>query len=489
MLFLWALALSAEVVVPRWGHVGGVRNVAADPAGRVLVSGGYDGTIRVWAGDDGALLHAWWSSDDAFAWDLAVDPAGERLAVPTRSPGELWVVRIADGATVARFDAPEVPNQVVFSRDGTRLYSASTDGIVRTRTLDGGTSNALTVCPRGTWLGEQRVGADGTGYMRCKNRSVFTFDAVAGTTTRIRGRIGEDEPLVAVGDGSILRVRNGVILRCGREARCMRAGRWTAPAGYLLDFKLVGDRLTGVVWMDAPPPPEPAHGFRVGILVFTFDEVPPLAVHSQALDGGDAWTRELGGRGLGDFVLLADGGVLVGATHGSWYRLDGAGKIVRTGEPAALPDHGERFALSADALRVEIGDRVLDLGVALLGEAPRAVAVSARCVGGGVIDIGEFAPPGGWNQVLCAAPAGRVAVTVDKEGIVHWWEGDRRVLDAWVGDGAWAAWTPDGRCAVTEGVDGIGTRHRTPGSPFATITTFAPSPKSVCAEVARALSR
>ena len=37
-------------------HTAPIRDVAADAAGRYVITGSYDGTVRVWSGEDGRLL-------------------------------------------------------------------------------------------------------------------------------------------------------------------------------------------------------------------------------------------------------------------------------------------------------------------------------------------------------------------------------------------------------------------------------------------------
>jgi WD40 repeat protein len=67
-----------ELAVCR-GHAGGVAALAVRPNGRILASGGADGTVRLWAIPSGEEL-ARWEAHSAGVTALAFDPDGDILA-------------------------------------------------------------------------------------------------------------------------------------------------------------------------------------------------------------------------------------------------------------------------------------------------------------------------------------------------------------------------------------------------------------------------
>jgi WD40 repeat protein len=117
-------------VVHRLDHRGGATAVAFEPAGEWVVSGGYDGVLRMWDMQSGRLIREL-EGHSGTAWSIDVSPDGERIA----SGGEDRTVRVwraADGNLLRRF-AGHALNiwEVRFSPDGGRVASASFDRTVR----------------------------------------------------------------------------------------------------------------------------------------------------------------------------------------------------------------------------------------------------------------------------------------------------------------------------------------------------------------------
>lgn len=153
------------------GHAsGGVRRIEFTPDGKKLVSGGFDGTLRVWdLATSKEVASA--KADSGTVYGVAVSPDGKAVATAGRDGLRLWEVETCkevvrepmskhncitvafspDGKTLAAGDSSGVTlweaetgkrvgemtgykgelSQVVFSRDGRTLYTSSYDRMVR----------------------------------------------------------------------------------------------------------------------------------------------------------------------------------------------------------------------------------------------------------------------------------------------------------------------------------------------------------------------
>jgi WD40 repeat protein len=141
------------------GHRGPVMSVGFDPAGARIVSGGDDGTARVWDAGTGRVLHTL-TGHRGTIWSVGFDPAGTRLA----SGGADGTVRVWDAGTgrvlhtLTRHRRPVW--SVGFDPAGTRVVSGGDDSTVRI--WDAGTGRFLHTLTghRGTVLS---VGFDSAG--------------------------------------------------------------------------------------------------------------------------------------------------------------------------------------------------------------------------------------------------------------------------------------------------------------------------------------
>jgi WD40 repeat protein len=114
------------------GHTGPVRSVAVTPDGAGIVSGGHDGTVRVWDLATGAPLGEPLTGHTGPVYCVAVTPDGTRIV----SGGGDRTVRVWDLATGGPLGEPltghsGLVSSVAVTPDGTRIVSGSHDGTVR----------------------------------------------------------------------------------------------------------------------------------------------------------------------------------------------------------------------------------------------------------------------------------------------------------------------------------------------------------------------
>jgi WD40 repeat protein len=115
---------------PPLQHSNTVTHAAFSPDGRQIATGCLDGTVTIWDGRTGRVLHSW-RKEAAITRDLTYSPDGRHLAVAHQN-GVVCLFKATTGELLATLRGHDKQVwQVAFSPDGRTLASAGQDGSVR----------------------------------------------------------------------------------------------------------------------------------------------------------------------------------------------------------------------------------------------------------------------------------------------------------------------------------------------------------------------
>ena len=118
-----------------FSHPGAFSAAISDGNGRVA-TGSEDGSVRIWAAREGALIRTLTDRDNILA--VSFNPAGNLIASANASgQARIWMIRTGELVTTVSGDATGITD-VGFSTDGAHVATASKDGTVRVSKADTG---------------------------------------------------------------------------------------------------------------------------------------------------------------------------------------------------------------------------------------------------------------------------------------------------------------------------------------------------------------
>ena len=171
---LWEAERGEAIGAPLEGHEDIVLRVAFDPDGKRIVSGGNDGTVRLWEVESGEAIGAPLEGHENSVVNVAFSPDGMRI-VSSDADGtvRLWEVESSEGRGAALEGQADTAPGAAFSPDGRRTFS--TDGEVRLWNTESWTSVSSAPTCRTTAAAGVLWLPPGNLLLSCRNRLAF-FD-------------------------------------------------------------------------------------------------------------------------------------------------------------------------------------------------------------------------------------------------------------------------------------------------------------------------
>ena len=159
-LRVWDLE-NGECRLTLTGHTGAVLSVATAGDGRTVLSAGRDKTVRVWDLDSGRCVRTL-TGHGSMVYAVAVSADGRRAVSGAREGDRLLLWDVDSGERLRRLDGHTggVPT-VAISADGRLAVSGSHDGTARVWDLDTGAGRVLDDSHRGFAVDAVRLSADG----------------------------------------------------------------------------------------------------------------------------------------------------------------------------------------------------------------------------------------------------------------------------------------------------------------------------------------
>ncbi|GKS68512.1 hypothetical protein W03_05160 [Nitrosomonas sp. PY1] len=233
-LRLWDAATGQSIGEPFTGHTNGVSSVAFSPDGTRIVSGNVDRTLRLWDAATGQSIGEPFIDHEGAVLSVAFSPDGTRIV----SGGSDGTLRLWDAATGQSIGEPFTGHtngvsSVAFSPDGTRIVSGSWDKTLRLWNAATDQSTGATFTGHTNGVSSVAFSPDGTRIVSGgQDKTLRLWDAATGQS------IGE--PLTGH-EGVVSSVAfspNGTCIVSGGQDKTLRL--WDAATG-----QSIGEPLTG----------------------------------------------------------------------------------------------------------------------------------------------------------------------------------------------------------------------------------------------------
>lgn len=215
-------AIPAEAIVTLSGHRDPVYGAAFSYDGQYVITGGHDGTVRLWNSATGTQVQELGNHGSQFAWAVAAHPS-ELIGASGGHDGTVKVYDLVTGERLAVIYAPSRVWSVAFSPDGNNVVIGTEQSILIVNWRTSEVVNSIVVA--GGPVYEVRYSSDGTMLLsaeadRASLRSTTTYDVLqtlaTGTGIVFAADISPDNKTIATGGSDfILRtwdVQNGNLI-------------------------------------------------------------------------------------------------------------------------------------------------------------------------------------------------------------------------------------------------------------------------------------
>lgn len=130
-LKLWSLRTEEAIYTLPWHYLNSdISSVAFSPDGKILATGNYDSTIKLWKVEDGQEIHTL-TKHSGTVWCVAISPDGKSL-VSGSYDQTIKVWNLQTGQEICTFLGHlEAVDSVAISPDGQTLVSRSGDGLIK----------------------------------------------------------------------------------------------------------------------------------------------------------------------------------------------------------------------------------------------------------------------------------------------------------------------------------------------------------------------
>lgn len=137
-----ALLLPGVSLAPAFiGHLDSITRTTFDPSGRLVASGSFDGSVRVWESASGAPRSFFSNHSDGAVLELVFTPDSQYVISATRR--SVIVTDVDSGDQIAQLQIHSERPQLSVSRDGQRIYIAGNRGGLTRWLWRGGVTESL----------------------------------------------------------------------------------------------------------------------------------------------------------------------------------------------------------------------------------------------------------------------------------------------------------------------------------------------------------